>query len=152
MLNRSLRGMLFGFALGVAVIAATPDRARGGSSVESVAPEVAGVHALFLNFARQWLERINLSYRFTSDNAELLDRDGAYVARFFRVEPDTLSVRVKPSSHQSTPYVGVMRYVEYEYECPGQTPRAARVGPCAKVRGSRITEIFRYAEGRWLGD
>ena len=152
MVKRPLRGMILGFVLGMAAIAAIPDSARGGNATQAVSPEMVGVHARFLNFARQWLQRINLSYRFTPDNAELLDRDGDYVARYYRVEPETLSVKVKPSSHQSTPFVGVMRYVEFEYECPGQTPRAALSGPCAKVRGSRITEIFRYAEGRWLAE
>ncbi len=146
-----LRGIIL-VALGVAVTTATPDRARGARASQAVSSELAEARELFLNFAIQWLKKANLSYRFTPDNAELLDRDGAYVARYHLVDLETLSIRVKPSSYQSTPYVGVMRYVEYEYECPGQTPQAARISFCAKVRGSRITEIFRFAEGRWLGE
>jgi hypothetical protein len=152
MMKGLLRGILLGLALGVVVTTATPDKAQGESTSQAGSSELTEARELFLDFAIQWLEKANFSYRYTPDNAELLDRDGAYVARYHLVDLETLSVRVKPSSHQSTPYVGLMRYVEYEYECPGQTPQAARTSPCFKVRGSRVTEIFRFAEGRWLGE
>jgi hypothetical protein len=49
----------------------------------------------------------------------------------------------------STP-VGKITYEEIKYEKRGPTPAEAELAPAQVVGTSKITEIFRYSEGRWI--
>lgn len=103
----------------------------------------------FDEFARAWVNRVNSNYRATASRKELVQRGETFAARYMAVAQDSLEVRIKPSTSRTTPYVGVLRYIQETWECPGDSPESARNAQCTPVKRVRVTEIFRYERDHW---
>jgi hypothetical protein len=108
---------------GCAAHSATNDR-------ESLAVE-AQVRSAFDSFTQNWMEKLRGSALHT----------GSTVKRF----STTHTEEVKPTGSLSNPYVGILHYTEESYNCSDAAHKN-----CTLVDSTRVTEIFRYQNGKWV--
>ncbi len=73
---------------------------------------------------------------------------GGFVASYTEVEVATARAEVIPSSEKDK-YVGSIRYLEHQYECPGGSKAEALQASCNKVKSRRMNELIRYEKGKW---
>jgi murein DD-endopeptidase MepM/ murein hydrolase activator NlpD len=73
---------------------------------------------------------------------------GGYVASYMAVDTTDIRTEVIPSAEPGK-YVGSIRYVENQYECPGKSKADALQAECQVVRSRRINELIRYEKGKW---
>jgi len=73
---------------------------------------------------------------------------GGFVASYVEVDASNIRTEVIPSA-ESGKYVGSIRYMEYQYECPGKNRADALRAECRMVKGRRINELIRYEKGKW---
>ncbi|MCL1985887.1 MAG: LysM peptidoglycan-binding domain-containing protein [Betaproteobacteria bacterium] len=71
-----------------------------------------------------------------------------YVASYTEVDASNIRTEVLPSS-ESGKYVGSIRYVENQYECPGKSKADALQAECHVVKSRRMNELIRYEKGKW---
>ena len=74
--------------------------------------------------------------------------NGGYVARYTAVDVSSVLAEVIPSAEPGK-YVGSIRYLEYQYECLGNSRADALQAECRMVRSRRINELIRYDKGKW---
>ena len=60
-----------------------------------------------------------------------------------------MTAEVRPSKSKHFEYVARLRYHEMTYESEGKTRKAALKGPWKCVNVRRLTEMPRYAKGKW---
>ena len=73
---------------------------------------------------------------------------GGYVASYTEVDSSDIRAEVLPSS-ETDKYVGSIRYVENQYECPGKSQADALRAECRVVKSRRMNELVRYEKGKW---
>ena len=73
---------------------------------------------------------------------------GGFVASYVEVDASDIRTEVIPST-ESGKYVGSIRYLEYQYECPGKNKTDALQAECRMVKCRRINELIRYEKGKW---
>ena len=73
---------------------------------------------------------------------------GGFVAKYVEVDATNIRTEVIPSS-ESGKYVGSIRYVENQYECPGKSKAEALQATCHLVKSRRMNELIRYEKGKW---
>lgn len=100
---------------------------------------------LFKKFSGEWIDKVNRTYP-----KEVQRVGDKFVYRFTAADKDSMVFRVKPSSYDHTPFVGVMRYAEKAFEAEGPTEAAAKSAPPKVVRETNVTEIFRYDKSKWV--
>ena len=76
------------------------------------------------------------------------DSSGGYVASYVEVDTTDVRTEVLPSA-EAGKYVGSIRYVEYQYECPGKSKADALKAECHMVKPRRMNEWIRYEKGKW---
>jgi len=74
--------------------------------------------------------------------------NGGYVASYVEVDVSDIRAEVIPSA-ESGKYVGSIRYVENQYECPGKNQTDALRAECRVVKSRRMNELIRYEKGKW---
>lgn len=124
----------------------TPVRAAGGLVAE---PEIIQT---FDDFQHKWMTLLTDRGMYGTGYLKVEEnpyRKGSYRASYKELG-QILGSRVKKTGHNGTPYVGVMKYYEVIFVSTGETPEAAKQGPFAKESERTVTEIFRYAKGKWL--
>ncbi len=52
-------------------------------------------------------------------------------------------VELRPTGKARAPYVGILRYSEHRVRCQG-------AGNCQRVATQRVSEIFRFQNGKWV--
>lgn len=97
-----------------------PSRARALGSLE--------------RFAESWMDSLE---RLEAQGRAAGARQGGY--RGFG--PD-YAVTLKATGNSRAPWVGLIRYTEHEYAC--------QQAGCSRASSRKITEIFRFQEGRWV--
>ena len=73
---------------------------------------------------------------------------GGYIASYMEVDASHIRTEVIPSA-ESGKYVGSIRYVENQYECPGTSKAEALQAACRVVKSRRMNELIRYEKGKW---
>ena len=73
---------------------------------------------------------------------------GGFVASYVEIDPSDIRTEVIPSA-ESGKYVGSIRYLEYQYECPGKNKAEALQAECRVVKCRRMNELIRYEKGKW---
>ena len=94
----------------------------------------------------------NGSYNLSGENFQMVDvtkENGKFVARFTEIDPSSVTAEVRPSKSKHFQYVARLRYHEMTYESEGKTRKAALKGPWKCVNVRRLTEMPRYAKGKW---
>ncbi|MDR2694920.1 MAG: translation initiation factor 2 [Deltaproteobacteria bacterium] len=74
--------------------------------------------------------------------------NGGHVASYVEVDCSDVRAEVVPSATAGQ-YVGSIRYVENQYECPGKTAAEALKAECRVVKARRMNELIRYEKGKW---
>ncbi len=104
----------------------------------------------FKAFTDYWLNKIGGSYIHSVKSMEIVPMDGKYVARYTELDRSKVTLDIKESNYDHTPFVGVMKYHEQTMESVGPTPEAAKSGKFAVAKRVGVTEIFRFAQGKWV--
>lgn len=74
--------------------------------------------------------------------------DKEFVARYVEVDVASMSTEVRPATGPGGQYIGVIKYLENQYECRGKSKDEALKAPCAMVKSRRMNELIRY-DGKW---
>lgn len=107
------------------------------------------VEAAFVSFTNAWLDKVERSM-ISSPDHPIVKREGdGFVASYAELVRENTTRRVKRTNSPSAPYVGVFRYYELHYECRAASKKAALGGEFVKAKKVRVTEIFRYYNGKW---
>lgn len=96
----------------------------------------------FERFAEKWMEKMKRVER--RNRANPTPDGGASRVRYVGYGDD-FSVELRPTGYAQAPYVGILRYVEHLYRCGDAAARR-----CELASRRRVTEIFRYQNGRWM--
>jgi hypothetical protein len=119
---------------------ASAQAAKAAKAAPKTATDEPSVKASFDAFASEWMDRMQ---RLEDDNRRSPKPNGQGLG--YRGYADDFRVELKPTGYERAPYVGVLRYEEYEYAC--SDPSATR---CSVVSRMPVTELFRYQDGRWV--
>ncbi len=80
-------------------------------------------------------------------NKAVRKENNYFVASYVEVDAHSLRTELRPSERAGH-YVGLIKYVEYFYECQGASKQAALNASCVTVKSRRLTEIISY-DGKW---
>jgi len=100
-------------------------------------------------FVFSYVEKANKRLSVNRAKPKVTREGGKYVARFTEIDPSSVTAEVRPSKSKHFQYVARLRYHEMTYECEGKTRKAALKGPWKCVNVRRLTEMPRYAKGKW---
>ena len=100
-------------------------------------------------FVLSYVEKANKRLSVNRDKPKVTLEGGKYVARFTEIDASSVTAEVRPSKSKHFQYVARLRYHEMTYESEGKTRKAALKGPWKCVNVRRLTEMPRYAKGKW---
>ena len=100
-------------------------------------------------FVLSYVETANKRLSVNRSKPKVTREGGKYVARFTEIDTSSVTAEVRPSKSKHFPYVARLRYHEMTYESEGKTRKAALKGPWKCVNVRRLTEMPRYAKGKW---
>jgi hypothetical protein len=116
------------------------------------ASEDAGVKESFKAFQKFWIKTLSTRGTYGPEYVKV-EKDksgqGMYVASY-RELGETLASKIKETGQKSCPYVGVFSYEEKVYSSKGNSAKEASRGPFEYEKTVKITEIFRYGNGKWI--
>ena len=133
----------------MAMVLVTSGMGFAGSSKITHEPKILNS---FDKFQKEWMDRLarrgtyGLKYLKIQENEYYKGRYDATYKELGKVE----RFRVKKTGLKSCPYLGILEYSELVYVHHGKSPEEARKGPFKKESEIAITEIFRYANGKWV--
>lgn len=129
-------------ALAVSCVAAAPGVAfaQAAKPAPVAGPDAASVKASFDAFASDWMGRMQ---RVEEDNRRSPTLEAGVMS--YRGYGDDFRVEIKPTGSERAPYVGLLRYEEQTYGCSDEA-----AVQCWTVSRMRVTELFRYQDGRWI--
>jgi hypothetical protein len=133
-------GVLAACTCPAAVAAAAPDDAVQVSAVAAV--DVRG----FSTFCASWMEKLRDRSSFNIERIKWRSEGAVVVGE--HVDYGQESTCVAREEAGKTP-IGKIGYREVRYERRGATPEAALAAPGTVIERFDVTEIFRFAEGRW---
>ena len=96
-----------------------------------------------------YVEKANKRLTINRNNPKVTQEGGKFVARFTEIDTSSVTAEVRPSKSAHFQYVARLRYHEMTYESEGKTRKAALKGPWKCVNVRRLTEMPRYAKGKW---
>ena len=79
----------------------------------------------------------------------MVPRDGRMVATYIEIDPASVEIEVFPTKDKHFTYMAKLMYVEHTYESVGNTQEEALQGAYKRVKSRRLTELPRYAQGKW---
>ncbi len=106
-------------------------------------------HDALDTFAKEHLERANLTLRPNRSTKEVKRRDKGYVAFYSELDVYSLQTKIYESDAPSCEYVGHIIYVEKQFESVGASKKEALAGNFKEVKLRRIRELTRYHDGTW---
>ncbi len=80
-------------------------------------------------------------------NKAMRQESNYFIASYVEVDVNSLQTELLPSE-KAGHYVGLIKYVEYFYECQGGSKQAALKASCSPVKNRKLTEIISY-DGKW---
>ena len=73
-----------------------------------------------------------------------------YVATYVDVDMNSIHTGMRAGQTKSTPYIGIIEYIENTYECKGATRAAARAyTDCRAVKTRNMKELIRHDGKKW---
>ena len=100
-------------------------------------------------FVLSYVEKANKRLSVNRAKPMVTQEGGKFVARFTEIDTSSVTAEVRPSKSKHFQYVARLRYHEMTYESEGKTRKAALKGPWKCVNVRRLTEMPRYAKGKW---
>lgn len=102
-------------------------------------------------FGNKRVNLINKTIHPNKHSREVVREGDQYVARYYFVEPGSLSVEATPAG-QGSPfkYVGKVRYQERLYEIRAASRDEAMKGEGKVVKQRNMCELIQYKNNKWL--
>lgn len=123
-----------------------PGAEMSGSAVAAEDPAV--IRQKFEAFASSWMDKLRERERFNQGKVKWKP-SGAGVEAVY-VGYDTANYRLLPISNIETMPIGKIVYLELTLRLAGETEEAARAGRPQIIDRVEVTELFRYAGGKWV--
>ena len=118
---------------------------KGAKDQELVSREVS-----FKRFAELKLKQLNRNHRFAPSRMQVMkQKDGTYLARYHKIDSESMDAKVRRSASQQVPYVGILSYKENVYEMSARNPEAFVESDFAVVKVIPNRHIFSYRKGNW---
>ncbi len=136
-----MRNFFLSLALGIAV-AFAPCGAEAKKSEAQIQAELD-------SFVLHYVEKANKRMTVNRNKPRVIREGGKFVASFTEIEPDSVNAELRHSRSKHFQYVARLRYQEVTYESEGRTRKEALKGPWRVVKMRRLTEMPRYAKGKW---
>jgi hypothetical protein len=116
---------------------------------EAFAKTEASAKAKLDTFVTEYVKKANKRMSVNRKKPQVEKRGTVYVARFTEIDEKTAFAEMRKSKSKHFQYVARLRYHEMTYESEGKTRKAALKGPWKCVNVRRLTEMPRYAKGKW---
>ncbi len=144
-LTPPVRALSLPFLLAAAaVLASAPASVRADPPAAAESNARAHARRAFQRFAEEWMQKMErVEERNRSNPAP--ERDGGCEHATYRGYGPDFTVELRPTGYARAPYVGILRYSEQLYRCSDGVPES-----CSVASTTRVTEIFRYQNGRWV--
>ncbi|MBC7359315.1 MAG: hypothetical protein H5U10_12340 [Desulfacinum sp.] len=105
----------------------------------------------FSAFQKEWMHKLSRHGIYGPKHLEIRkSEDGSQVVASYKELGAVTGSRVKKTDSEACPFVGVLHYEEIVFESRGPDEKVARKGPFRNARRITITEIFRFADGKWI--
>jgi hypothetical protein len=101
-------------------------------------------------FKEAWLGKLNQHGEYGWEKIKVEQESQDSCAARYKIITRATDSEVKATGDKLTPFVGILKYEEQTYICRASTSELAKQGPFTCEREVVITEIFRYANGKWL--
>lgn len=147
----SVKSALFASLFVSMIMIAGPAEAK--STKQPAAEETTlEVKAKLDAFAKDYINRANMTLKPNRVNMDVSKQQGKFVARYLEVDPTTLTTEIYPSKAPGCAYVGHIVYLEKVYECTGDSKVTASKGDFKQIKARRIRELTRYdkKQGKWI--
>lgn len=100
-------------------------------------------------FVKNYIARSNNALSVNRSNPRVFKRGSHWIATFTEMNPSSARASMKKSVSRHFDYIATLSYDEITYECVGKTQKEARNGKFMATKMRRLTELPRYAKGRW---
>lgn len=97
-------------------------------------------------FVVSWVEKVNSNFQYTQENPQIFQVNNFYIARFSKINPETISFHLKKSTNG---YLGILEYDEVIYQSQSLNLTDLKQKPFTPIKIRRLTEIFRYNGSNW---
>ena len=111
--------------------------------------ERARIHAEFSRFAKTWVAMLNRNHRLSRSRMKAESSGDGFVAHYNLMDGDTIICQIRPTTSQSVPYLGILKYKERCFERTGGSAGDCLNGEFHQLPSIAHTEIFNYQNGRW---
>lgn len=122
------------------------ESAAVGEALAADDPEV--IRKKFEAFASTWMDKLRERERFNASKVKW-QPSGSGVEAIY-IGYDTANYRILPLSNVETHPIGKLVYLELKLRLTGATEDAARARQPEIVERVEVTELFRYAGGKWV--
>ena len=113
-------------------------------------PSVPGhVEERFAAFAKRWVENCQRNFTHNAGKREIRAEQGGVVVRYTAIDERSVAWRLKTTSSENSPYVGILTYHRTDLESRGKDRKEAEAKEFTVTRAVKVTEIFRYSNGSW---
>jgi hypothetical protein len=110
----------------------------------AIRPEAQNrAQASFETFAAEWMNKVRALEERNRANPQVQTGASEPIVTY-RGYGEDYSLELRPTGHAKAPWVGLLRYTEILYSC-----RSVEATTCSQASAVPVTEIFRYADGRW---
>lgn len=103
----------------------------------------------FEMFVQGWMRNLERVSRDNLSGIRLESSRDGYTDRYIRYGPE-YQFRIKKTESAQTPYIGILTYPEKHMAKMGRTSDDARQTTGRVLNEIRVTEIFRFTNGRWV--
>ncbi len=106
----------------------------------------------FNDFCVKWIGLLNEKGCYSRDHVCVRkdEKDPGVIIAEYRKIGKILEKRVKKTTNEKVPYVGILKYYVVIYKSKGKSADEAIKGPFQKGEASITTEIFYYKDGKWI--
>ena len=132
-----------------ALLCAAPAAQAKTARAAVPAEDSAQVKAKLDSFVSEYVQRCNTNVNSCRTKPTVAPRDGRMVATYIEIDPTSVETEVFPAKDKHFTYMAKLMYVEHTYESVGNTREEALQGAYKRVKSRRLTELPRYAQGKW---
>ncbi len=129
------------------LVAATPSRPAWGAEALAATGSDA-VESQFAAFCKSWMEKVSARQSDNQGHISWHAAGGGVEGDYIGYGP-ARRCEVKRNTPSGVP-VGKLVYYEFRYRKQGPSAEAAAVKPPEVEDTTEVTEIFRYADGKWV--
>lgn len=112
--------------------------------------DLANQRDIFSRFAQKHVVKINRNHRLSRSRMQVTrEADGTFRGRYHAIDQSSLATKVRRSSSESIPFVGVLSYHETVYEAVAESREALNDAAFNPVLIIPNRHIFSYRNDTW---